>query len=69
MMETFWFIRFQFRPVYDAAFDSDFWFLQEALLRLQPDSDADNQPLRHICQHNLNFEAVSVVSVGEKSLF
>lgn len=69
MMETFWFLRFQFRRVYDAACDSDFWFLQEALLRLEPDSDADNQPLRHICQQNLNFEAVSVGSVGEKSLF
>ena len=40
-----------------------------ALLRLEPDSDADNQPLRRICQQELNFEAVSVGSVGEEFLF
>ena len=39
------------------------------VLRLEPDSDTDNQPLRHICQQNLNFEAVSVGSVGGKFLF
>ena len=48
----------------------DFWFLQSQKRSwLEHDSDDNNQPLRHVCQQKLNFEAVSVGSVEEKFLF